>query len=96
MAEPLAKEGIFRAEDVADYRNAVKNLDHSYWTFGGDFFAKDLELCNNALWRIWNYLMAGASRPSFKMIVTESGAGCTKGELCATVMDTINELLSSI
>lgn len=96
MGEPLAKEGILRTEDVTDYRNAVKNLDHSYWTFGGEFFAKDLERSNEALLRIWDYLLAAASRPSFKMIVTESSASCTKEELSAAVMDTITELLSSI
>lgn len=96
LGEPLSKEDILRAEDVAEYRNAVKNLDNSYWSLGGDFFAKDLERSNEALWRIWNYLMASSSRPSFKMIVTESGASCTKEELSSAVMDIINELLSSI
>lgn len=96
MGDPLAKEGILRAEDVADYRKAVKSLDHSYWTFGGEFFAEDLKKSNDALWRIWNYLMVSSSRPSFKMIVTESGASCTKEELSSAVMDVITELLSSI
>ncbi len=47
MGEPLAKEGILRAEDVAEYRKAVKNLDHSYCHIYSHIFNRTLTCLHN-------------------------------------------------
>lgn len=96
MGKELKKNKILPAKDINGYLDAVKRMDSSYWTFGGNIFAKDLRDCNDSLTTIVRHLKELASTPSRTKIETSEGKWCYVPELAIALIEHIEELLSSI